>query len=93
MIILKTKLSGGLSQKSNVDPEISVKFPLQWACLKYKYFLGAALGPEARTRGGNPRVRRGSVGAGKRGGVLGAEGVARVVSDRLPAMRQPLRVG
>jgi hypothetical protein len=31
--------------------------------------------------------------SGKRGGVLGAEGVARVVSDRLPAMRQPLRVG
>jgi hypothetical protein len=27
------------------------------------------------------------------GGVLGAEGVARVVSDRLLAMRQPLRVG
>ena len=32
-----------------------------------------------------PRARRGRVaGAGKRGGVLGAEGVARVVSDRLP---------
>ena len=28
--------------------------------------------------------------AGKRAGVLGAEGVARVVSDRLAAMRQPL---
>jgi hypothetical protein len=38
-------------------------------------------------------ARRGRVGAGKRGGVLGAEGVARVVSDRLPAMRQPLRAG
>jgi hypothetical protein len=34
-----------------------------------------------------PRARRGRVRAGKRGGVLGAEGVARVVSDRLPAMR------
>ena len=32
----KTKLSGGLSQKSNVDPGIRVKFPVQRACLKYK---------------------------------------------------------
>jgi hypothetical protein len=31
--------------------------------------------------------------AGERGGVLGVEGVARVVSDRLLAMRQPLLVG
>jgi hypothetical protein len=44
-------------------------------------------------QGGKPRARRGRVGAGKRGGDLGAEGVAQVVSDRLPAMRQPLRVG
>ena len=40
-----------------------------------------------------PRARRGRVRAGKRGGVLGVEGVARVVPDRLPAMRQPLRAG
>jgi hypothetical protein len=31
--------------------------------------------------------------AGERGGNLGAKGVARVVSDRLLAMRQPLRAG
>jgi hypothetical protein len=55
--------------------------------------LGAALGREARAMGGKPRARRGRGGAGKCGGVLGAEGVARVVSDRLPAMRQPLRAG
>jgi hypothetical protein len=54
--------------------------------------LGAALGRGARAGGGKPRAWRGRVGAGKRGGVLGAKGVARVVSDRLPSMRQPLRV-
>jgi hypothetical protein len=47
----------------------------------------------ARAGGGKPRARRGRVGAGKRGGDHGAEGVARVVSDRLQAMCQPLRVG
>ena len=55
--------------------------------------LGAALGRGARAGGGKPRARRGRVGAGERGGDLGAESVARVVSDRLPAMRQPLRAG
>ena len=55
--------------------------------------LGAALGRGARARGGKPRARRARVGAGKGGGVIGAEGVARVVSDRLPAMHQPLRAG
>jgi hypothetical protein len=44
-------------------------------------------------RGGKPRARRGRAGVGKREGVLEVEGVARVVSDQLPAMRQPLRVG
>ena len=34
-----------------------------------------------------------SDGAGERGGELGAKGVARVVSDRLPVKRQPLRAG
>jgi hypothetical protein len=55
--------------------------------------LGAALGREARARGGKSRARRGRDGVGERGGELGAKGVARVVSDRLPAKRQPLRAG
>ena len=55
--------------------------------------LGAALGREARAGGGKPRARRGRDGAGERGGELGAKGVARVVFDRLPAKRQPLRAG
>ena len=44
---------------------------------------------------GERRFRRVAtrVGAGERGGDLGAEGVARVVFDRLLAMRQPLRAG
>jgi hypothetical protein len=53
--------------------------------------LGAALGREARAGGGKPRARRSRVGAGERGGELGAKGVARVVPDRLPVKRQPLR--
>ena len=67
--------------------------PLPLVCDGVGGALGAALGREARARGGKPRARRGRVGAGERGGELGAEGVARVVSDRLPAMRQPLRAG
>ena len=70
-----------------------VRRPLPLMCGGVGGALGAALGREARAGGGKPRARRGRVGAGKRGGVLGAEGVARVVSDRLPAMRQPLRAG
>jgi hypothetical protein len=50
--------------------------------------LGAALGREARAGGGKSRARRGRDGAGERRGELGAKGVARVVSDRLPAKRQ-----
>ena len=54
--------------------------PLPLVCDGVGGALGAALGREARAGGGKPRARRGRVGAGKRGGVLGAEGVARVVS-------------
>ena len=70
---------------------------LPWKALRALRPLGAAPRghgvAEARAGGGKPRARRGHVGAGKRGGDHGAEGVARVVSDRLPDMRQLLRAG
>ncbi len=68
-----------------------VRRPLPLECDGVGGTLGAALGREARAGGGKPRARRGRDGAGERGGELGAKGVARVVFDRLPAKRQPLR--
>ena len=68
-----------------------VRRPLPLECDGVGGTLGAALGREARAGGGKPRARRSRVGAGERGGELGAKGVARVVPDRLPAKRQPSR--
>jgi hypothetical protein len=70
-----------------------VRRPLPLECVGVGGTLGATLGRGARAGGGKSRARRGRDGAGERGGELGAKGVARVVSDRLPAKHQPLRAG
>ena len=62
--------------------------PLPLVCDGVGGASGAALGHEARASEASLVLD-----AGERGGNLGAKGVARVVSDRLLAMRQPLRAG